>query len=390
MTLRVLHLVSVATMTGPADPALSLAAAQRHLLGLDVAIGYDTVRAGDMPRRVVQYDVPALERLALCTKGGLVRALADRRALAELGARYDVIHAHSTHDHGLAALAGKAPLLVRSIHHPRSAARRWGQGWVFARTGGFFVPAEAHRALVRQNYPTLDAARVLCVPGAVDPAVFHPGLDGAAFRREVGLPAEAFVVGMVARFQPGRRQEVLIEAVARARASSGLDVRLALMGKGETQAEVEAAVVRHGLGEVSRLLGFRDADLGASIRACDVTVLLKEGSDAGCRAVLQSLACGVPVVGARYPAIEDALAGGEVGALVDGEDAEALAAAIVAEARLSPAARAARAAAARARVEARYTERGRAERVVAAYAEWLEADGRAGGITPSSGARPSA
>jgi glycosyltransferase involved in cell wall biosynthesis len=383
MTLRVLHVVSVATMTGPADPALSLAAAQRHLLGLEVAIGYDTMRAGDMARRVVQYDVPAVETLALCTKGGLRRALADRRALAALGARYDVIHAHASHDHGLAALAGKAPLLVRSIHHPRSAAKRVGQGWVFGRTGGFFVPAEAHRALVLHNYPTLEAEQVLCVPGAVDPAVFHPGLDGPAFRREVGLPPSAFVVGMVARFQPGRRQEVLIEAVARARASSGLDLWLAFMGKGETQAEVEAAVGRHGLGQVSRLLGFRDADLGASIRACDVTVLLKEGSDAGCRAVLQSLACGVPVVGARYPAIEDALEGGEVGALVAGEDVGALAAALVVEARRSPDARAARAAEARARVEARYTERGRAERVVAAYAAWLGRESPARITAPS-------
>lgn len=371
MTLRVLHLVSVATMTGPADPALSLAAAQRHLLGLDTAIAYDTVRAGDMARRVVQYDVPALDTLALCTKGGLRRALTDRRALAALGARYDVIHAHSSHDHGLAALAGQAPLLVRSIHHPRSAAKRLGQGWVFKRTGGFFVPAEAHRALLLSNYPALESERVLCVPGAVDPAVFHPGLDGAAFRREVGVPAGAFLVGMVARFQPGRRQEVLIEAVARARARSGLDLWLALMGKGETQAEVEAAVAHHGLGEVTRLLGFRDADLGASIRACDVTVLLKEGSDAGCRAVLQSLACGVPVVGARFPAIEDALEGGEVGALVGGEDVEALAEALVAEARRSPESRVERAAAARARVESRYTERGRAEHVVAAYRAWL-------------------
>lgn len=372
MILRVLHLVSVATMTGPADPALALAAAQRHRLGLDAHIAYDTVRAGDMPRRVKAYDVPVIDSLALCTKGGLARAVRDRRLLASLAARFDVVHAHSTHDHGLAALVARGPqLLVRSIHHPRSAARRFGQGWVFGRTDGFMVPAAAHRALVLANYPRVRPERVAVVPGAVDPDVFHPGLDGAAFRAQVGVPAGAFLVGMVARFQPGRRQPVLIEAVARARRESGLDVWLALMGKGETQAEIEASVAQHGIAGVTRLLGFRDADLGASIRACDVTVLLKEGSDAGCRAVLQSLACAVPVVGARFPAIEDAVGEGEeVGALVGGEDPAELAAALIALARSSAEARAELGARARQRAVARYSELGRAEHVVRCYAEW--------------------
>lgn len=384
MALSVLHLVSVATMTGPADPALALASTQRHQLGIDAHIAYDTEREGDMPRRVVQYDVPVVGSLALNTKGGLGRALADRRILAGLWSRFDVIHAHSTHDHGLAALTRRPAgrLLVRSVHHPRSAARRLGQGLVFGRTDGFFVPAAAHRQRVLASYPRVPADRVEVVPGAVDADLFHPGLDGEAFRREVGLPASAFVVGMVARFQQGRRQPVLIEAVARARRESGLDVWLALMGKGETKAEVEAAVAAHGIGATTRLLGFRDADLGASIRACDATVLLKEGSEASCRAVLQSLACGVPVIGARFPAIVDALEGGEVGSLVQGEDPAELAAAIVALARTSAERRRELAAAARQKVLAQYTERGRAERVLRAYQRW--------GAPPALGPGPTA
>jgi len=370
MTLRVLHLVSVATMTGPADPALALASAQRRRLGYDARIAYDQMRAGDMAKRVVQYDVPVVAELSLCTKGGLVRAVRDRSYLAEIAPRFDVIHAHSTHDHGIAALVGRDParLLVRSIHHPRSAARRVGQKLIFDRTDGFFVPAHAHLDRVLESYPSVPRDRVEVVPGAVDPDIFRPGLDGRAFRRSVGIPESAFVVGMIARFQPGRRQPLLIDALARARRESGLDLWLALMGKGETQAEIEAEIAARELGAVSRLYGFRDADLPEAIASCDVTVLLKEGSDAGCRAVLQSLACAVPVIGARFPAIGDAVTD-DVGMLVGGEDVEELAHAIVSLARQNIAEMGARG---RARVLERYTEAGRVDRVHAAYQRWIK------------------
>lgn len=366
--MRILHLVSIATMTGPADPALKIAEMQRKILGHDAEIAYDTVREGDMPRRVQELGVPARGDLGLTTKGGVRQALADRRVLLRAFADYDVIHAHATHDHGLAALArgnGARAKLIRSIHHPRSAQRRLFQSTIFARTDAFTVVAEAHRQLVLESYPATPPDRVFVVPGAVDPAHFSPARSGEALRRSLGIPAEAFVVGMIARFQAGRRQEVLIEAIAELRRRSGREVWLALIGKGETQAALEAAIAQAGLTAVTRLYGFRDQDLPEAIKSCDLTVLLKEGSDAGCRAVLQSMALGVPVVGARFPAIREAIGEGVAGRLVGGEDSAELAAAI--EALWAPGLIPELAAAARQRVLERYTEEQRVRAFEAIY-----------------------
>lgn len=366
--MRILHLVSIATMTGPADPALKIAEMQRKILGHDAEIAYDTRREGDMPRRTRELGVPARGDLGLTTKGGVRQALADRRLLVQAFADYDVIHAHATHDHGLAALArskGARAKLIRSIHHPRSAQRRLFQSTVFARTDAFTVVAEAHRQLVLASYPSTRPERVFVVPGAVDPAQFHPDRSGEELRRSLGIPAEAFVVGMIARFQPGRRQEVLIQAIAELRRRSGREVWLALIGKGETQGALEAAIAGADLGACARLYGFRDHDLPEAIRSCDVTVLLKEGSDAGCRAVLQSMAMGVPVVGADFPAIREAIGEEAAGRLVGGEDSAELAAAL--ESLWAPGLLARLGAAARARVLERYTEEQRVRAVEAIY-----------------------
>lgn len=366
--MRILHLVSIATMTGPADPALKIAEMQRKILGHDAEIAYDTRREGDMPRRTQELGVPGRRDFGLTTKGGVRQALADRRLLVQAFADYDVIHAHATHDHGLAALArskGARAKLIRSIHHPRSAQRRLFQSTIFARTDAFTVVAEAHRQLVLESYPSTSPERVFVVPGAVDPAQFEPARRGEELRRSLGIPAEAFVVGMIARFQPGRRQEVLIEAIAELRRRSGRDVWLALIGKGETQGALEGAIARAGLGATARLYGFRDHDLPEAIRSCDLTVLLKEGSDAGCRAVLQSMAMGVPVVGADFPAIREAIGEGVAGRLVGGEDSAELAAAI--ESLWAPGLLSRLEAAARARVLERYTEEQRVRAVEAIY-----------------------
>lgn len=369
--MKILHLVSSPTLTGPADPALGLARAQRALLGLDVELACDHLRPGNLIEKARAAGVPVVDALRLSTKGGLFDALADRRALRRLADEHDVVHAHTSHDHALAVLARGRAKIVRTIHHPRSLARRGLQGWAYARTDGFVLVAEAHRARLAESYPFVDASRIVVVRGAVDVERFRPGLDGSALRAQHELPAGAFVVGMVSRIKPGRRHEVLLDAFMRARTHTPRELHLVFVGKGEGEPALKAAIAARGLGDVTHLYGFRDEDLPEAYASMDVSVLLSEGNDAGCRAVLESLASGVPVIGGRWPAIVDALDGELAGRLVDPDDVPALADALVEAASLDAPARAARARSARARVEARYTERVRAEAVVALYEQLL-------------------
>lgn len=365
--MKILHLVSSSTLTGPADPALSIARAQARLFGHDVTFAFDTIRSGNLQVKAGASGVRLAPELGLCTKGGLTLAIRDRARLRALAPSFDVVHAHSSHDHALAVLAG-ARVVVRSVHHPRSAARRGAQWMAYRKTSAFFVVARAHARLLLESYPSIPEASVYVTPGAVDLERFVPRPDeGRAFRQARGVPADAFVIGMLARFQPGRRQQDLIDAVSIARKNSDRLVHLVFIGKGETQREIEAFVEARGLGALTTFYGFRDEDLPAAIASLDASVLLKEGNDASCRAVLESMAVGVPVIGARYAAIEDALSGTRAGWLVERESVEDLSRALVEALALDPGELARMSTRARARVEEAYGERRRAEIIDAAY-----------------------
>ena len=59
--------------------------------------------------------------------------------------------------------------------------------------------------------------------------------------------------------------------------------------------------------------GYRDGDLPAVLQALDTFVLMGAGSDESCRAALEAMAAGRPVVARRVGALPDAVAHGETG-----------------------------------------------------------------------------
>lgn len=353
--MKVLHLVSSPTLTGPADPALTLAKAERRTLGIDARIAFDRARPGNMEAKAGLAGVPIVDGMTLSTKDGLRAALRDRKVLRSLATEYHVLHAHTSHDHALAVLARRDARIVRTIHHPRSALRRGAQGFAYARTDGFIAITEAHRTALLASYPRLDPGRVVVIPGAVDTLRFHPGVDGRAFRRAHDLDDDAFVVAMVARIKPGRRHHVLVAAFAEV-SKRVPRARLLFIGKGEGEPELRDVIDRTGIVSRVRFVGFRDADLPEATKSADVTVLLSEGNDAGCRAVLESLALGVPVIGGRHAAVVDALEGADCGFVVDPDDPEDLARALERVATADADRIAAWRQNARARAEARYSE----------------------------------
>jgi len=365
--MRVLHLVSAPTMTGPADPALGLARGQRAI-GVDAAIAYDTHRSGNMADKVLAAGVPHVADLVLSTKAGLAAAWRDRRRLIDHARSFDVVHAHTSHDHMLAAGVARHTLLVRSIHHPRGCARRGLEPWVYGRTHGFILVAQAHRHRLATSYPKLAAEQMTVVPGAVDTARFSPEREGFAVRREMGFEPDRLVLGLVARIKAGRGHRLFLEAIQAARAKVP-QLAVALIGKGEGVPEVRKDVAELGLEPHVAWLGFRDQDLPEAIRACDLTVLMEEGNDASCRAVLESMACEVPVVGASHPAIVDAISPG-TGLVFAARQRDALVQAIVEAASLTGSERLSMGRQARAVVLQEHTDRVRAERVFSAYRAW--------------------
>jgi glycosyltransferase involved in cell wall biosynthesis len=135
------------------------------------------------------------------------------------------------------------------------------------------------------------------------------------------------VVVSVARLAPHRGHELLLGGFRRLLADVPA-ARLLLVGKGETRSRLEQVVVEQGLSEQVIFAGYRDRDLPAVLATADCFVLMAPGSDDSCRAALEAMAAGLPVVAGRLGALPETIVDGETGWLIPDERPESVAAAL--------------------------------------------------------------
>jgi len=310
--------------TGPAGPMLVLGEALRAR-GHEVAVGCPEAPPEASWSVAAEARQRGLEQGVRLGRGRGIRPWrdgADARRLASAVRERDVgvVHAWHTRAHGLAlrALRGRrrpgGTALVRSLSGaPVPAATPWSR-WLFGPgCDGLVCVGEA----AARRAAALRGGRPVCgVLGAVEPAALAAA-DGARFRAAVGLPAQAPVIGVVARLQRHRRFELLFEAFAllgRRRP----DARLLVLGRGtHADAVAQRPVDRLGLGERVFLAGHRGADYPDALAAMDLLTYLVPGSDGTCRALQEAAAAGVPAVATRRGALPELVEDGRTGVLVE-------------------------------------------------------------------------
>lgn len=361
--MRILELLSSPVWTGPAEPMASVArelARQGHA----VEVAVDTRREGDLRERLLALGFAVRGDLSLSTKAGPLAFVRDAARLRCLARELDVLHANFSHDHTLALLARPSRSevrVVRTVHSTRSLARRPLQGLAHRRTDGLVTVCEEQARLMRERFGVPEE-RVLAARGAVDAALFAP--DGPDLRVELGVPPGAPVAGIVSRVKADRRHAELVEAFRIVAGRIG-EARLVVIGRGEGLDELKALVAERGLQEKVIFAGYRSGPgLAAAYRTLDAKVLLAEGNDGSCRALLEAMACGRPGVAYRFGAPAEAIVDGVTGLLVEEGDVPALAEALV-ELLSTPGRARAMGEAARERMAAIFTEAARGEAVEA-------------------------
>jgi glycosyltransferase involved in cell wall biosynthesis len=243
------------------------------------------------------------------TRNTELSALARLTRLIRAGG-YDVVHTHLYRSciYGrLAARLASTPVVVTTEHSIGAThleRRRMTLGVRVLYLGTDLCSdvtiavseAVAHR-LTAWGVP---ARKIEIIPNGLDFA--RVAYDGAArekIRGELGLPPDAYVLGVLGRLDPIKRFDLVIRAAAPLLDDQH---RLLIVGDGSIRPELEAEAVRQGVAELVTFAGERH-DVAAMLSALDLFVASSEQETFGL-SVLEALANGMPALYTTCPALE--------------------------------------------------------------------------------------
>lgn len=224
----------------------------------------------------------------------------------------------------------------------------------------YAVSTDLRRHMIAEGFP---AARVAVASNGIDPGPITTGVERQRARARLGIAADRYVIGTVARLDPVKDLVTLVKAFAVFR-HSRRDAALVIVGDGPERSRVTAAARAAGVSESVLLTGTRN-DVRQLLPAFDLYVnsSTTEGLSV---TILEAMASSLPVVATAVGGNPEAVTHGETGLLVPPREPSALAAALL-ELAAEPARSANLGFAGRRRLEERFTLDGMANRYAQAY-----------------------
>lgn len=202
---------------------------------------------------------------------------------------------------GLGARLARAPFVVQRIVLQGDTPARGARYRLALRrfVDAISLNADAMRPPFLAGDPGLDPAKVVTIlDGVRAPArTREPG----AVRRELGIPADAFVVGSVARLAGQKRFDRLLRALA----LLPEPVHCILAGDGPVTEPMRALAAELGMADRVHLPGFR-RDVGDVLDALDLFAVSSDREGLA-NAMLEAMAFGLPVVSTDVSGAREAL-----------------------------------------------------------------------------------
>lgn len=342
------------------NPGLDLGGAEQSLLLLlpalrDRGIDATVVVFGDGPLRqrlaVEQFPtiVPPISRLirrgtryrvrSSQTAAMLVAGVPAAVRLASVirRARVDLVHTNGAKAHLLAGVAGRlvgCPVVwhVRDFPPSNAAGRLFR---LALRRLPSLVIANSAAVAASLRAPGTAAEQVVVVYNPVDLHRFTPGVARARARRDIGLPEDTPIVGLVAHLTPWKGHDQFL-LIARRVLASVPQAQFVIAGGSiyETDGHdgyldrLKNAVTELDLADRVTFLGRRD-DVASVLTALDVLVHCPTAPEPFGRVLVEAMAVGRPVVAARCGGIPEVVVDETTGFLVAPSDVDGFARQIV-------------------------------------------------------------
>lgn len=264
--------------------------------------------------------------------------LAIRRVIQDV--QPDIVHTHTTTAGFLGRIAARmlgVPVVVHTLHtHPFQGyynKARTNLFIIMERIGAYFSDSiitlsESLRRELVEKYRITSKNRITVLPLGFDLRSFAAvKRKQGTFRTDWNIPADAPLVGIIGRLLPVKNHRLFLNAAVKVRAQIP-DAQFVIVGNGEQRQPLQAMGHDLALDNAVIFTGWQQhmeqiySDLDVL-----VTSSLNEGTPVP---IIEAISTCCPVVATRVGGIPDLLEGGRLGTLVESDDADALAEAIIA------------------------------------------------------------
>ena len=261
-----------------------------------------------------------------------------RTALKRLPA--DILNSHSEFSDMavlLLKLAGKAPVLVRTLHNELRVVwrRRPLRRLLFTQIlDPLLFDAEIGVSrFIKENLDRRWLAKRLkrkarAINNALDIHRFRgETVDMEAIRRELGIPEDAYVIGSVGRLCEQKGFDLLVDAAAEV-VKATPEAWFLIVGDGDAAETLKQQAASLGIGRRVIFTGQR-SDVEALLTAMDLFVCSSRWEGLS-TVLMEAMAAGVPIVATDIPGNRELLRDGDNAWLIPVENPRALAAAVLA------------------------------------------------------------
>ncbi len=259
--------------------------------------------------------------------GNDLKAIKEVRALIK---KYnpDIVYAHSSKAGAIARIANIG-LKNRCVYNPH--------GWAFNMRCSAKKKV-MYTAIEKIAAPFCD--KIICISDAekqsalenkicredklqvifngVDIDAYENGVRGAVKRRDLNIPEDAFVVGMVGRMSPQKAPDVFIKMAKKVK-DSVPNAHFIIVGNGNQEAEIRKYAEDNGFSDSLHITGWIDNPM-SYVELFDVACLLSRWEGFGL-ALPEYMMAGKSIVASNVDAIPNIIRDGENGLLVKVDDA---------------------------------------------------------------------
>lgn len=207
----------------------------------------------------------------------------------------DVISCHSSTDHWLTAVARLTtkdhPAIVRTRHISTAVHRNWPTQWLYSKGAEAIMTTgtSIRSHLIEDQF--VDTSKVFSIPTGIDLKRFVPG-DMNQQRKQLGLPQNHFIFGIVATLRSWKGHTYLIEAFDKLEQANA---SLIIVGDGPQMETLKGIATKTKYAMNIHFFGNQN-DVVPYLQAIDSFVLPSYANEGVPQALLQAMAVGVPVI----------------------------------------------------------------------------------------------